>query len=265
MPSRRLLILLGMLLTALFPAQAGGPTITNVAREKNWAEQVVDAVVVGEVVWLNARQHKFLNLYAPPTPAGPWGVILLHGRGVHPAWGFIDTLRADLADAGFHTLSIQLPILAQDAKFGSYGQTFPEAYERIDSGIRYLKQKGVKHIVLFGHSTGAMTAVAYVAKRPETPIAGIVAVGLSTFANGPEVMQPAIMLKSVRVPILDLYGANDLHEVLSYVAVRRNAAATAGNKAYQAIAIPDTDHFFTDQYDELKKRTLAWLLRLKGK
>lgn len=261
----RLFILLGMLLTGLFPAQAGGPTISNVAREKNWADQVVDAVVVGDVAWLNVRQHKFLSLYAPPTPASSWGVILLHGRGVHPAWGFIDTLRADIADTGFHTLSLQLPILAQDAKFGSYGQTFPEAYERIDAGIRYLKQKGVQHIVLLGHSTGSMTAVAYAAKRPGTPIAGIVAVGLSTFANGPDTMQPAIMLRSVRVPTLDLYGANDLHEVLSYVAARRNAAASAGNKAYQAIAVADTDHFFTDQYDELKKQTLAWLLRLKGK
>lgn len=265
MPSRRLFVLLGMLLTVLLPAQAGGPTISNLAREKNWADQVVDAVVVGEVAWLNARQHKFLSLYAPPTPASSWGIILLHGRGVHPAWGFIDTLRADLADAGFHTLSIQLPILAQDAKFGSYGQTFPEAYERIDSAIRYLKQKGVQHIVLLGHSTGSMTAVAYVAKRPQIPIAGIVAIGLSTFANGPDVMQPASLLKSVRVPILDLYGANDLHEVLTYTSARRNAAAKGGNKAYQAVSVPDTDHFFTDQYDELKKQTLAWLLRLKGK
>lgn len=265
MSSRWFFVLSSILLSGLIPAQAGGPTITNVAREKNWAEQVVDAVVVGEVAWLNARQHKFLSLYTPPTPASNWGVILLHGRGVHPAWGFIDTLRSDLADAGFHTLSIQLPILAQDAKFGSYGQTFPEAYERVDSGIRYLKQKGVQHVVLLGHSTGAMTAVAYVAKRPQTPIAGIVAVGLSTFANGPDAMQPVVMLKSVRVPILDLYGANDLHEVLSYVAARRNAAVTAGNKAYQALSVPDTDHFFTDQYDELKKQTLSWLLRLKGK
>lgn len=265
MPPMRLFSLLGLLLASLLPVQAGGPTITNVAREKNWADQVVDAVVVGEAVWLNARQHKFLALYTPPTPAGNWGVILLHGRGVHPAWGFIDSLRADVAEAGFHTLSLQLPILAQDAKFGSYGQTFPEAYERIDSGIRYLKQKGVQHIVLLGHSTGAMTAVAYAAKRPQTPIAGIVAVGLSTFANGPDAMQPVLMLKSVRVPILDLYGANDLHEVLSYTAARRKAAAEAGNKAYSATAVPDTDHFFTDQYDELKKHTLAWLHRLKGK
>lgn len=263
--SRWFVVLLGMLLTGLIPAQAGGPTITNVAREKNWAEQVVDAVVVGEAVWLTARQHKFLSLYAPPTAASAWGVILLHGRGVHPAWGFLDTLRADIAEAGLHTLSIQLPILAQDAKFGSYGQTFPEAYERIDSAVRYLKLKGVQHIVLLGHSTGSMTAVAYVAKRPRTPVAGIVAVGLSTFANGPDTMQPAILLKSVRVPMLDIYGANDLYEVLSYVSARRNAAASAGNKAYQAMAVPDSDHFFTDQYDELKKRTLAWLLRLKGK
>ena len=131
MPYIRLFAFFGLLIAGLGSAPAGVQTISNVAREKNWADQIVGSVVVGEAVWLNARQHKFLALYAPPAQAGNWGVILLHGRGVHPAWGFFDSLRADIADAGFHTLSVQLPILAQDAQFGSYGQTFPEAYDRI--------------------------------------------------------------------------------------------------------------------------------------
>lgn len=265
MPQVRSLAVVGGLMLGLFCAQADAQTISNVAREKNWAEQVVGSVVVGEAVWLNARQHKFLGLYTAPAETSSWAVILLHGRGVHPAWGFFDNLRSDMADAGLHTLSLQLPILAQDAKFGSYGQTFPEAYDRVDAGIRFLKQKGVQHILLLGHSTGAMTAVAYAVKHPRTPLAGIAAIGLSTFANGPDAMQPVLMLKSVRIPLLDIYGANDLHEVLSYVSARRSAAALAGNKGYSAVSVPDTDHFFTDQYDVLKKNIIDWLRRTKGK
>lgn len=265
MPQIRPFAFLGLLLSCLIPAQADAQTISNVAREKNWADQVVGSVVVGDAVWLHARQHKFLSLYTPPAESGTWAVILLHGRGVHPAWGFFDSLRADIADAGFHTLSLQLPILDQDAKFGSYGQTFPEAYDRVAAGIRFLKQKGAQHIVLLGHSTGAMTAVAYAAKRPRTPLAGIVTIGLSTFADGPDAMQPVRMLKSVRVPVLDIYGAQDLHEVLSYVSARRSAAATAGNKGYSAVRVARADHFFTDQYEALKKITLDWLRRTKGK
>lgn len=259
MPLIHLFAVVGLLISGLCSVQAGAQTISNIAREKNWAEQIVDSVVVGEAVWLNARQHNFLGLYAAPAETSSWAVILLHGRGVHPAWGFFDSLRADIADAGWHTLSLQLPILEQDAKFGSYGQTFPETYDRIDSGIRFLKQKGVNHIFLLGHSTGAMSAVAYAARYPRMPLAGVVAIGLSTFANGVDAMQPVLMLKRVRLPLLDIYGANDLHEVLSYVSARRSSAAAAGNKGYSAIRVAGADHFFTDKYEALKKNILDWL------
>jgi len=97
-------------------------------------------------------------------------------------------------------------------------------------------------VLLLGHSSGAMTAVAYVAKRPQAPVTRIMAIGLSTLPNGPDTMQPARMLKSVRVPVLDIYGANDLHEVLSYNEARRTAAQEAGNKgiAQCACRVPTT-------------------------
>jgi pimeloyl-ACP methyl ester carboxylesterase len=258
-------LLIGLLLAGLIPGQASAQTTSNVQREKNWADQVVDSVVVGEPVWLSARQHKFLTLYAPPAQPGNQGVILLHGRGVHPAWGFIDNLRVDLAEAGYHTLSLQMPILATDAPFAAYGKTLPEAFERIDAGIRYLKQKGVKRVWLVSHSGGAMTAVAYAAKRPRAPVAGIVAIGLITFPNGPDTMQPARMLKFLQIPVLDIYGSNDQFEVLSYNEARRMAAQEAGNKGYRAVQVPDTDHFFTDRYEVLKQHIVDWLRRNSGK
>ncbi|MEK7759697.1 MAG: alpha/beta fold hydrolase [Pseudomonadota bacterium] len=265
MHNKRVSLLIALLLAGLLSGQVAAQTTSNLKREKNWADQVVDTVVVGEPVWLSARRHKFLALYAPPAQTGSRGVILLHGRGVHPAWGFIDNLRADLADAGFHTLSLQMPILEAGAPLGAYGKTFPEAFERIDAGIQYLKQKGVHRVVLIGHSSGAMTAVAYVPKRTPSPVTGIVTIGLSTFPSGPDTMQPAIMLMSVHVPVLDLYGANDLHEVLSYNEARRTAAQAAGNKGYRAVRVPDANHFFTDQYEALKKQIVEWLAGLRGK
>lgn len=255
------LLWIGLLLAGLLSGQANAQTTSDLKREKNWADQVVDSLVVGEPVWLSARRQKFLALYAPPAQTGNRGIILIHGRGVHPAWGFIDTLRSDLADAGFHTLSLQMPILATDTPFGAYGKTFPEAFERIDAGLQHLKQKGINRVWLIGHSSGAMTAVAYAAKQPQLPVTGIVAIGLSTFANGPDIMQPALMLKSVRVPVLDLYGANDLPEVLSYTEARRAAAREAGNKGYSAVRVADADHFFTNQYQALKQQILDWLGR----
>jgi len=261
MRSNRYTLTIVLLLASFLSSQAAAQSTSNLQREKNWADQVVDSVVVGEPVWLSANRVKFLALYAPPPQASAKGVILIHGRGVHPAWGFIDSLRADLTDAGYHTLALQMPILETDAPFGAYGKTFPEAFERIDAGIRHLKQKGVQRVLLVGHSSGAMTAVAYAAKHPQAPVIGIAAIGLSTFTSGPDTMQPALMLKSVRVPVLDIYGGNDLHEVLAYNDARRSAAQAAGNKGYSAVRVADANHFFTDQYDALKKQLLDWLGR----
>lgn len=259
MPAIRIL-LVSVLLTA--GAVLAAPTTSSLDREKNWADQIVDSIVVGEAVWFKNRGHKFLALYAPPAKPGKSAVILLHGRGVHPGWGFIDRLRSDLADAGYHTLSLQLPILASDAKFLHYGPTFPEAYERIEAGMRFLReQKGVTRITLLGHSSGGMTALAYKAKKPNVPVTGIVAIGLSTLQNSPDVMQPVLMLRTVRIPVLDIFGSNDLHEVVSYADKRHMAADQAGNKQYTAMKISGADHFFTDHYSVLRRHITDWLNR----
>mgnify|MGYP000571895781 CR=1 FL=1 len=96
-------------------------------------------------------------------------------------------------------------------------------------------------------------------------VVGIVAIGLSTLQNSPEVMQPALMLRTIRIPVLDIFGSNDLHEVVSYANARRTAADQAGNKQYLAVKVPGADHFFTDHYSDLQRHITDWLKRYKGK
>jgi len=203
---------------------AVGASSSNLEREKNWADQIMDSLIAGEAVWLQASDVKFLGLYTAPATASKRGVILLHGRGVHPAWGFIDNLRIDLADAGWHTLSLQMPILDPDLPFAAYRKTFPEAFERMEAGMKFLKQRGVDTIFFIGHSTGAMMGIAYVADRPTAPIAGVVAVGSSSDAGGGPYMQPAQMLGKIKKPVLDIYGGNDYPIVLETAAARRAAS-----------------------------------------
>lgn len=246
-------------------AASAAPSTSNLAREKNWADQVVDTVVVGEPVWLQNRGHRFLALYAPPARKGDTAVVLLHGRGVHPAWGFIDRLRSDLADAGYHTLSLQLPILAGDTPFSSYGQTLPEAFERVNAGIRYLgKTRGVRRVILLGHSSGANTALGHVARHPQAAVAGVVAVGASTYPGTSDLLQPVKQLREINVAVLDISGSNDLQEVVAHNKARQDAARF-GKADYTAIQIPGADHFYTDQYEQLRSGIVNWLGRLKSR
>ncbi len=257
-----------LLLLLAFPSALPAASTSNLEREKNWADQIGDFLVAGEAIRLDASGVRFLALYTKPGEThktATRGVILLHGRGVHPAWGFIDALRVDLAEAGWHTLSLQLPILDQDVKFAEYGKTFPEAFQRIDAGVRYLQQKGVKQIVLVGHSSGAITAVAYAAERPKAPLTGLATIGLTSEPAGNRYMRSVPQLEKLKLPILDIFGSEDLPVVLDTAAARAAAAKKAGNSSYTQVRVKNANHFFTDRYDPLRARLSEWLAKLPAK
>jgi pimeloyl-ACP methyl ester carboxylesterase len=247
-------------LTLLFFNGPAGAVSADREREKNWSDQDQEMLIAGDPVWLEADQHRFLALYNKPgKPKTPkQAIILLHGRGVHPRWGFLENLWLDLADRGFYTLSLQLPVLGPNALMKEYAETFPEAFHRIDAGLAFLKQHGIDTVTILGHSSGAMTAIAYTAKNP-TSIRGVVAIGLSTENAGGHDMQPALLLEKVKIPILDLHGSEDLQVVLEYNAARAAAARKANNRHYTQQEIKNTNHFITGQYPQLKAAIIKWL------
>jgi pimeloyl-ACP methyl ester carboxylesterase len=239
------------------PAAAVSP---DREREKNWSDQDQEMLIAGEPVWLEAERRKFLALYnKPEKPKTPGlAVILLHGRGVHPRWGFLENLWLDLAEQGLHTLALQLPVLGPNALLADYADTFPEAFRRIDAGLAFLRQQGIEKVLLLGHSSGAITAIAYTSEYPKR-IRGVVAIGLSTEPAGGRLMQPVQLLEQVKLPILDLYGSEDLPVVLDYARARAGAARKAGNRDYAQKMVKQANHFFTGQYPQLKTAIVKWL------
>lgn len=256
-------MLFAALLTVSLIAPGFAASTSNLARERAYAEQITDQLVVGEAVWLQAAGTRFLGLYTAPEgahKASKNALILVHGRGVHPSWGFIETLRRELAEEGFHTLSLQMPILEEANKLADYARTFPEAYERIDAGVAFLKRKSIARIFLIGHSSGGMTVIAYDAERANPAVSGVAALGAGSDAAGGARMQPPLMLEKIRNrPVLDVFGEKDLDIVLKPAAERAAAAQRAGNRNYKQVKIAGADHFFTNHYDELKAQLLAWL------
>lgn len=250
----RFLILLFLFLSWILPVNA-----SDTAKEKRWEEQIVPALLVGEAVKLKAGTTEFLGLY---TPAGGkkihGGVILLHGTGVHPAWPeIIEPLREQLPEHGWTVLSLQMPILANDAKQEDYAALMPEVAPRIDAAVAFLKQKGQSNIILAGHSMGATMALAYLANKPDPSIHAFVGVGIEIH-HIPQ-MDNAIALTKIHIPILDIYGGMDSPEVLDSEHARRDAATKASNKNYTQVKVAGADHFFVAMNDELVKRVRSWL------
>jgi alpha/beta superfamily hydrolase len=230
-------------LTSLTAAAA--KDVADYAREKKWADEVVPGLVVGDPVYLQTPRghHKFLTLFTPVE--GERAAIVVHGMGIHPDWGMVGTLRTELADRGFATLSIQMPILAADAKSEAYAPTFPEAAERIAKAVAFLKAKGYSKIAIVSHSMGSRMSREYVAGKPDPAVKAWASLGIS---DGD--------YRALKLPVLDLYGDNDLPPVLAGAAKRKQSLARKGSKQ---VAIERADHFFTGHEPQMVEAVASFL------
>jgi pimeloyl-ACP methyl ester carboxylesterase len=238
--------LIYLLLMVSVPALA----TSDYAREKKWADEITPGIVVGDPIYLEqANQHKFLGIYTEAAGA-KMGVVVVHGLGIHPDWGMIGTLRQQLADQGYTTLSIQMPILAVNAKGEDYPPTFPEAAERLQLAVDYLHKKGFNKVAIVSHSMGSRMSLFYMAKNPPG-VSAWAALGLAS----------ADTYKGIKVPILDLYGAKDLPLVLS--GAKKRLASLKGNPASKQVVIADADHFYANHEDAMVKAVKDFLDSVK--
>ena len=162
---------------------------TDKEKEKRWAEQISDSLVDGEAIKLSDGKTDFLAIDtradAQEEP-NTVGVIILHGIGIHPDWEtVIQPLRVQLAEQGWNTLSLQMPVLNNDAKARDYQPLMKEVPARIDAGIRQMAKEGAKKIVIVAHSMGAQMANYYLAHKKvyreaqtDTPIIAYIGIGM---------------------------------------------------------------------------------------
>ena len=245
---RTFLTVVALLVSAACFAQA------DYAREKRWADEITPGLVVGDAVYLAQKSgHKFLAIYtqaAQPRAA----VIMVHGLGRHPDWELIGALRSGLPDQGYATLSVQMPVLAADAKADAYPPLFPEAAERLHAAVAFLKAKGHRKIAIASHSLGSRMSNLFLVSTPDHGVAAWVSIGIvpSEFA------EPG----KLRLPVLDIYGERDFPEVLRQTEARANVLKTLRGSAQ--IEVADADHYFTGRESELTRQVKQFLdFRLK--
>lgn len=230
---------------------------SDAEKEQRWAEQIVDTLFDGETIWLNAEGHEFLAIEMEASEGNTErAAIVVHGIGVHPNWDqVVRPLRVGLAEYGWHTLSIQMPILLNDADSFQYAPLLDEVSVRIKAAIDYLKDNGQREIVIAAHSMGATMTMRYTQDVADPAILGLVLIGMQ--GGSETVYDNTLALKNIRIPVLDLYGSEDLPEVLDYT--ERKASASAENKAFQQIEVEGANHFFDGFDDELVDTVAKWL------
>jgi len=180
-------------------------------------------------------------------------VILAHGRGQGPNGKVVGPLRRAIAkDAGLHTLSLQLPVLATP-DYSAYASTFPDAYKTLQSAIDFLaKEKAVKRIYVMGYSMGARMTTAFLATRQIPEVVGYIGVGV--LEGGGELLDANLNIRKLTVPVIDLYADSSPSDLLS----AEKRSAWVGNR-YKQVAIRGANHNFHGYDSALSEAIVAWL------
>lgn len=232
---------------------------SDVDKERRWAEQIVDALIEGEAVQLHAGEQEFLGIYTEAKdPHSKYGAIILHGIGVHPDWQqVVYPLRTRLPALGWHTLSLQMPVLPNDAKGSDYAPLMVEVAPRLDSGIAFLRAKGIENIVIVGHSLGA-TMGSYYLSTGDRDVRGFIAIGMPAGIPQSDILN-AEMVAGIKVPLLDLYGSKESADVLAAVPLRAEVKGTGAGGSYKSEKIEGASHFFDGREDALVSAVKDWL------
>ncbi len=157
-------------------------------REEQMSKLIEKNLRSGESIWLGNVDDAFLALYKKDSSKKTQGgILILHDLGANANWPqLINPLRLGLAKKGWHTLSVQLPMVDPEVEKEAYLTHFDEAVVRVGAGIEQLKQKDVNNIVIIGHGMGAAVGTFYLSQTPKAPVAALVTISLV----GQDVLKP---------------------------------------------------------------------------
>ena len=226
-------------------ASAGPARAQDFEREARWRAEVVPGLVAGEAVDIPGPGGRvFLGLLTEPAGADRRSATLLvivHGIGVHPDHGLIGRLRMDLADKGYSTLAIQMPVLASDALPEHYERVFGDAAERIGKAAAWASDRGYGDLVLLTHSLGGRMANAYFDRAPAAGFRKWISLGLGAPYS-------SRLAQASGVQVFDVYGERDLEAVLRSAPARERVASASGGGQFR---VAGSDHFYAGRKAEL--------------
>ena len=252
-----------LLVLCALAVPAGIAAAQDLERERRLQAEIIDMIIDGEPVHLDADGHPFLALHTEAADGGSGrAVLVMHGRGFHPDWPEVAApLRAELPEHGWETLSLQMPVLGKSAKYYDYVPIFPAAFPRIRAGIEYLRERGADFVALAAHSCSAHMAMAFVRDHGDGAFDAFIGIGMGATDAGQPMREP-FPLAAMSVPVLDLFGDEDYPSVPGKAPERFAAILAAGHPRSDQRMVPGADHFFRDMDEALVDAVVDWLATL---
>ena len=239
--------------------------LADLEREARLASEAEAGLFDGEIVYLNDGKRDFLSIITESmTDEIKGAVLVLHGRGNHPDWYHVaGPVRVGLAEQGWTTLSLQMPVLRNGAKYYDYVPMIPESFPRIDAGIRYLREQGFDWVAVVAHSCSVHMTIAWIREFGDETFNAYVGIGMGA-TDFRQYMAKPFPFDQMQVPILDVYGSEDFNSVTSAAPDRLELIEAGGNDRSNQAVIAGTDHYFENHEDELIAAISEWLTEVRN-
>lgn len=255
--SRCQLISISLLLLSSM-VNAGELPEPDYAREQRIAEQIEPDIFDGEAVWLNANDRNFLAIHIA-VEKSQGAVILLHGRDVSPEeQELINPLRVGLAERGWTTLALQMPVLEKGKTYYDYLPILQYGHQRIQAAITFLKDQGETTVIIAAHSCGVHMANDWVNSGVGPDIAGYIAMGSGATDKGQPLKTP-LPFATLSIPVLDIYGSNEFAAPISMLPERRKMLIQNGHALSRQIEVEGANHYFTGYGEVMLQHLEQWL------
>jgi len=260
---------------------------SNYLYEFEFSEALKKQIPDKQFVWLDTgtKRDTLSLLIKSQSPKAKGAVIILPEIGHHPDWpNVIHDLRYKLAQYGWATLSVQMPVDVNLNNKQAYEDVYQTVKDRTIAAIKYIQANSPDFIVLLGRGKSANFAIRYIAETQNLEQATQAAhalVFISAFDS--KHLKISDYMKSIATPMLDIYAEKDHQNVLESATARNVAARFAaklksdpqnltssnkvqqlilnktGNLRYRQIVIPGANALFTAQSDALIKAIRGWL------
>ncbi len=258
------------LLSFIFIGQFAAADNQELSREQKIADNLTRIADADEITGLQALGGRFIGLYKSASsgeiskPGETNGVVILvHGMGAHPDWpDVISPLRKQLAEYGWSTFSIQMPILSPEEPIAEYGNILKIATSRIRSAVDYLHAWEMRPIILLGYGFGATQAASFLASDNSESVAAFVSVSMLSQKFIRPVLDVYKFIGKIGIPILDIYAQNDLDNNRRGIDDRRLAASKNSHVLFQQIEFQQAGHYYLGVENALAAQIHIWLQQI---
>lgn len=223
--------------------------------EKSWRNA---ADLDGEVVTLSGGDRSFIAIHRPQSRDQALGaVVLLHGPGTNAnSHEVIRPLRIGLSQAGWDTLSVQLPATYPGARPAAWLDNAEQINAALQAALDWLKQRRQLNQVVLTVGASGRIALRHAASAAPAELQAAVLVSASAdFADPAD----ADMLGTLKLRVLDVYAERDRPTVTGTAMARKRAARKAGATRYDQRTVAGAIRGFRAHEAQLLATVRAWL------